>query len=118
MINEAVQPLKQRIKNLEQQLEAVKQKANDNEQYSRRSNVRIFGVKSPDIITDSAVAENSIKSVVDFCKNELGVDLNEQEIDRAHRVGRQNGEKSRAIIVKFKSHASKVKVMNASQEES
>ena len=113
MINEAVQPLKQRIENLEGQLEAVKQKANDNEQYSRRSNVRIFGMESPDTNSDSVMFENRTKSVVDFCKNELGVDLHEQEIDRAHRVGRQHGKKSRAIIVKFRSHASKVKVMKA-----
>jgi hypothetical protein len=113
MVDEAVQPLKQRIKNLEQELEAVKQKANDNEQYSRRSNVRIFGVKSPDTISDSVVAENCTTTVVNFCKNELGVDLNEQEIDRAHRVGRKNGDEPRAIIVKFRSHASKVKVMKA-----
>ena len=81
MINKAVQPLKQRIKNLEEQLEAVKQKANDNEQYSRRSNVRIFGMESPDTNSDLVMVENCTKSVVDFCKNELGVHLNEHEID-------------------------------------
>ena len=79
------------IKNLEQQLEAVKQRANYNEQYSRRWNVRTFGVKSPDIITDPVVVENCTKSVVDFCKNELGVDLNWWEIDTAHYVGRGEG---------------------------
>ena len=38
------QPLRDEITALKQQISAVKEKANYNEQYSRPSNIRIFGL--------------------------------------------------------------------------
>ena len=43
-IDKVVQPLKNKIAELEVQLDQVKSHANDNEQYSRRCNVRIYGI--------------------------------------------------------------------------
>jgi hypothetical protein len=114
IVQEAIQPLQARIESLEEQIELISEKSNDNEQYSRRSNIRIFGLETRN--SSSEAAEDCTKVVVDFCKDELGVDVKKDEIDRAHRVGRPNGNKARALIVKFKSHFSKIKVMKAKRQ--
>lgn len=110
IVDEAIKPLKESISILEEQLQEVKEKSNDNKQYSRRSNIGIFGLKS-DITCGST--EDCTKVAVDFCKEELDVQVKSSEIDKAHRIGQQNGDQPRAMIVKFKSHASKIKVVNA-----
>jgi hypothetical protein len=45
------------------------------------------------ILDSSSEAAEDCTKVVDFCKDELGVDVKKDEIDRAHRVGRPNGNK-------------------------
>ena len=87
-------PLKKQIDDLSVELNEVKKHANENEQYSRRCNIRIFGL--PEL-------ENEIcyEVVTEFCKTKLGYDLESCEIDRTHRVGRPRLGKQRAIIVKF-----------------
>lgn len=57
------------------------------EQYTTRTNVRIYGVaKQPE--------ENTDNLAVDFFKSELNVDVASNDISRSHRVGK----KSRAIL--------------------
>ena len=82
IVNEAINPLKEKIARLDDQLEDVREKSNDKEQYSRRSNIRIFGLKTPETTSWSTeVVENCVKTVVDFCKEELNVDANYSEIE-------------------------------------
>ena len=76
-------------------------KANDNEQYSRPQNVRIHGTAKED-------GENCTNKIVYFCKNEMAHLLEERNIDKAHRVAKRSGDKSRVIIVRFQSHSNKV----------
>lgn len=49
MLTQVVQPLEERIVKLEGQVLELQEKCNENEQYSRRSNVRIYGV-SPTLL--------------------------------------------------------------------
>ena len=49
-------------------------------------------------------------------QQELKVDLSDQNIDRAHRVGKPKENRSRAIIVRFKSHKDKVAVLRQRKE--
>lgn len=104
VIRENVMPLTKQIESLSAELNEVKMHVNENEQYSRRCNIRIFGLPE---LED----ENCYEVVTDFCKTKLGCDFELCEIDRTHRVGRPKSGKQRAIIVKFSSYQSKIKVM-------
>jgi hypothetical protein len=74
---------------------------NENEQYSRRCNIRIHGIPEEE-------SENCYEVVLDLFRKDILCEVNESEIDRTHRVGkRQAGYKPRAIIVKFKVMKSK-----------
>ena len=53
----------------------------DNEQYSRRSCVRIHGL---DYNCDE---DNNVMEKVERCYRDMGIDFNLNEIDRAHYVG-------------------------------
>ena len=64
-----------------------------NEQHSRKSNIRIFGLKEES-------NEDCVKVVLQLLNNKLKVNLQEDDIDVAHRVGRKS-QKPRAMIVKF-----------------
>ena len=75
------------------------------EQYTRRTNVRIYRVaEQPE--------ENTDNLAVDFFKSELNVDVASNDISRSHRVGKKSGAKPRPIIVRFTKHNTKVAVMS------
>jgi hypothetical protein len=73
-------------------------KVNDLEQYGRKSNVRIFGL--PDGKKDETVQETA-EEVVRLLSSQLKMDVNVDDIDIAHRLGRFETGKPRAVIVKF-----------------
>ena len=76
----------------------------NSEQYSRRSCLRIYGVKAPDAGTRESPSD-CMKLVQEIFK-EMEVTIPESEIDRTHRVGQTkqvNNRREQAIIVKFKS---------------
>lgn len=88
------------------QVDRVLFKCNDNEQYSRRSNVRVFGIdESPD--------ESCEGKILDFVKAKLDIDLREFDIDRCHRVGLKKAGKPRAIIVKLDSYKVKSRIIKS-----
>ena len=105
-----MKPFEEKIIKLEVKVLQLEEKCNDNEQYSRRYNVRIHGVKNP-ILAVSDAKEDCFKTVIEFCRNELDIEVKHEEIDRAHRVGKSNSDGVRALIVKFKSYESKRKIM-------
>lgn len=105
-IQEKIEPLNKQIKDLSDELDRVRMHANDNEQYSRRCNVRIHGIPEKK-------DENCYGVVTEFCKQDLGCELGVHEIDRTHRVGKPNDNSPRALIVKFCSYQSKAKVMKS-----
>ena len=105
-----VNKLEATICDLESQLSVVRKesnyamnKANDNEQYSRKYNLRFIGI-------EEQKDENCTDKIVEFCKNMLRIDMPVSTIDRAHRVGRKTEGKSRPIIVKFMNYGSKLTV--------
>ena len=117
---EIVKPLKDEIASLRNEVDQLKlklselsSKANNNEQYSRRNNLRIFGI--PEV-----VGEDCYDVVLSLCVNDLGINVSREELDRAHRVGRQKdarqGQTSPppcAMIVKLAAHRTKMKFMKA-----
>ena len=84
---------------------ARQEEVDDLEQYTRRTNVRIYGVaEQPE--------ENTDNLAVDFFKSELNVDVASNDISRSQCVGKKSGAKPRPIIVRFTKHNTKVAVMS------
>ena len=112
MVKSAVQPLESEIARLESKIEQLESKANNNEQYSRRSNVRIYGLEN---VTPAVVGvegnEDCVNTALTFFNEHLGLDLSRSNIDRSHRVGKANDAGYRALIVKFASYEAKQAVM-------
>ena len=87
----------------------LEQLIDDHEQYGRRTSLRITGI--PKDQNETALdCVNAVKSEI----VKLGIEVPENCIDRAHRVGRpkanEDGSDARAIIVKFKSFSSRTMV--------
>ena len=81
---------------------------NDLEQYSRRNNVRIFGIKDPNPKETYQQTENIVLNVLN---TKLGMKISSGDIDIAHRIGRFQRDGNRAIIVKFSSRKCKYAVI-------
>ncbi|CAB4041913.1 Hypothetical predicted protein [Paramuricea clavata] len=77
-------------------------KCNANEQYSRKYNLRIGEVKEEP-------SEDCYQAASNFFQNEIGISINDADIDRAHRVGRPGGFNPRQMIVKFKGYCQVLK---------
>ena len=97
--------LKEENRRLKDDLKSVKAKANENEQYSRRNNIRIFG------LTEEGT-ESPTQLVVKFLKKNLDIDISESEIDKVHRIGKPQDGKPPPLIVKFTTHRSKEAVLS------
>ena len=64
------------------------------EQYSRRNCLLIHGIKEEK-------DENTDNVVIKFIQDDLQEEINIEDLDRMHRIGKTNNGKSRPIIVKF-----------------
>lgn len=87
---------------LEKRMENYEEKLDDAEQYSRRSCIRIFGIP---LSSGSEKGDDCIVKVKEVFK-EIEVEVPEDGIDRAHRIGNKymkNGKYEQAMIVKFTS---------------
>lgn len=85
------------ILQLETKIELLELKQDDQEQYSRRNSLRIYGLQESD-------GENLMESLPNLLSKETGLDppMQKEEICRVHRVGRKVPEKRpRPIILKF-----------------
>lgn len=102
-VQKATAPLLRKISMLESQLAEAKAHANDNEQYVRKYNLRFVGL-------DEEEGEDCREKIVSFCKDTLDTLIDDKEIDRAHRVGPRKADKTRPIIVKFKSYDTKMMI--------
>jgi hypothetical protein len=79
------------------------------EQYSRRNNIRIYGLPEDP-------RENTDGMVVSLFKDKLNITIDASDIDRSHRVGRQltgdslRGGRSRPVLVKFSRYRIREKI--------
>ena len=82
---------------------------NDLEQYSRKNNVRVFGIPDKD---RGEKAHQSEQLVLNLFKEKLGINwLNHDNIEIAHRTGQYSEKSNRAIIVKFTSRKAKNEII-------
>ena len=98
--------LEGKVKTLEDTIEKVAAKANDNEQYSRRQNVKVTG-----FVEEEEEEENCAEKFVNLCREKIGLDVNDEIVDRAHRVGKKEEGANRAIIVRLKTHKDKLTIL-------
>lgn len=87
-------------------------KLDDQEQYTRSTSVRIYGI--PETVNLSPdEEENTDKLVVDNVKSQLGLELSEDLIGISHRIGKGNAVNPRAILCQFKGKKTKRATINA-----
>ena len=91
---------------LMKKLETIKEKRNHNEQSSRKASVRIHG-------KEEVEGENTKHVVIGVFKDALESEVKQDDIDIVHHTGVCREGKGRQILVKFKSHKTKVKVFKA-----
>ena len=88
------------------------------EAYSRRENVKIFGVPQATGNENASVTEDT-KIVHNFFEQELKIEnsLAKYEFQRVHRLGKPNSTSSRPIIVRFLRFTDKEEVMSVARKE-
>ncbi|KAI8486990.1 hypothetical protein Bbelb_352500 [Branchiostoma belcheri] len=111
-LREDVERVLQRQGVLESRIEQVVSNSvsiNALEQYTRRNSLRIRGI--PEV--NKETGEMCVHKVVNFCRVKLGLDLQPQCIDRAHRVGTRKENATRLMLVKFVSWQDRNRVFRA-----
>ena len=91
-----------RIALMANSINLLKEKCDNNEQYSRRTSVRVLNIPVPE---GQETADDCMEKIKEVIQNS-GADIPDHVIDRAHRVGKvvvneKDGSKKQAIIVKF-----------------
>ena len=71
---------------------------NDLEQYTRRNNIRIYGMEDRN---KDETSHETTTAVINFCQKHLGVSLGRSDIDIAHRMGRYLDSGNRVVICRF-----------------
>lgn len=105
-----IEVLESQVSVLQNSVRLLTQKANCNEQYSRRTCLRIEGIPDKDSKKESDCIEK-IKDII--LKN--NINISDNSIDRAHRNGYfyKDNQKKNAVIVKFKSFSDRTKFYRA-----
>jgi hypothetical protein len=91
-------------------------RSNDNEQYARNYNVRIYNIPEP----EKETATDCEKTVLKLFHQNLGLThIEARDLDAVHRLGRKkksdvdvNGDKGRGIIVRFVSRRTRQEVIS------
>lgn len=93
-IDNQLQPLRDDIKRLNEDLKESKLQVDDLEQYGRRHSLRVSGIPEMD-------RENTDFLICEFLQQELEIEIDPSEIDRSHRLGKKSKNVNRPIAVKF-----------------
>ena len=109
-IQNSFNELQTSIQVLESAKVEILQQIDDLEQYTRRTNIRIYGIPES---TDEDSEEDTDSKAINFFSKELGIDVAPNEICRSHRVGKisRSNTKPRAIIVRLTNHNKKVMIL-------
>jgi len=100
-----IDQLKQSVASLDRRLE-------ETEQYSRRTSLRFNSVKLPTKPNGQIIKPiNSDQLVLDICNNELGLDLQLQDLGRTHPIGPVHDGKAN-IIARFISYRPRQQVFS------
>lgn len=89
--------LEKEVQDLKTQIVEIRDEKDNMEQFSRKNNIRIFGINETN-------KENTNELVINLIQNKLNITIDPGEIDMCYRVGTNTEEKVRPILVKFKSN--------------
>lgn len=103
-----IQTTVDKLDELQKKYDDVEDILDEQEQYSRRNCLVIFGVPEND-------RENTNEVTMGIFKNNLNIEVHSGEIDRSHRIGPKSHKKDkpRGIIVKFAQYNIRDKVYKA-----
>lgn len=117
--NEKISKLQEEVDGLQKKVKEIDGKLTERtdelEQYQRRNNIRIFGVKE-------TAGEDTDKIVAELCQDKLGIQLPPDAISRSHRVGKRQEpgadgrERHRPIIVRFVSYRARRTVFQSKKK--
>lgn len=85
-------------------------KGNEMEQYSRSNNIKLINLPE-DQGDRMETSEETTTKVVTLLNEKMEANIQESDIDIAHRIGKKTGNKPRTVIVKFISRRHKFKSM-------
>lgn len=81
------------IESLDKRLLRMEEALDEQEQYTRRNNIRVYGVPE-------AKKENTSELFVDLCREKLKINITNNDLDCCHRLAGKEGA-SKPIIVRF-----------------
>ena len=99
LLETKVEMLEGKMAIYENTVHLLERKCDDNEQYSRRTSLRINNIPSSE---DRETADKCVEKVVAIVNQIPGIKIKKTDIDRAHRVGKVSPLYPRQMIVKFK----------------
>lgn len=100
--------LKSDLCTLRVEVENMKWRDDELEQYSRRNSIRISGIQE----SDARTTDEIVLSISD----QYGINATSADIDRSHRVGKIVEGKNRAVLVKFTSFRARREFMIKKQD--
>jgi regulator of replication initiation timing len=87
--------------------------ANEQEQYSRKNNVRVQGVPEDEAKESS---ENCTKKTLQLLNAKMGLDIKDTDVGIAHRLGKFKDGKNRPVIVQFVRKQTKINIMSQTKK--
>ena len=101
-LDKDIKELKKENKTLKSNVAKLERAVDAGEQYSRRNSLRMSGI-------EEETGENTDRIVLDIARA-IGSDIDINEIDRSHRVGKPKVGKAREIIIKFSTYRARQKL--------
>ncbi|KAK9685545.1 hypothetical protein QE152_g37957 [Popillia japonica] len=96
-----------KVEQLESQLRTVNAKLDDQEQYSRSNNLRIYGLSEKK-------DENTEEAVATFLRQKLELDIQPHHISVSHRLKAKEN-RTRPILIRSNSRAVKEKIYDSTR---
>ena len=110
-LQETTKSSQETIAGLEEANAVLREQLDDLEQYTRRTNIQIFGIPEP---TGTDPKDRNAKAI-DFFANQLGITVSADHISRSHRNGKR-GRTPRLIIVRLVHYKTKVQLLRKRRE--
>ena len=105
-LQETTKSSQETIAGLEEANAVLREQLDDLEQYTRRTNIQIFGIPEP----TGTDPEDTNAKAIDFFANQLGITVSADHISRSHRNGKR-GRTPRLIIVRLVHYKTKVQLL-------
>ena len=107
-LSEENDDLRSDISSLRTEVERLKARDDEQEQYSRRNSIRISGIKEDD--------KRPTSEIVLEIARENDIEITASDIDRSHRVGERKAGSHRLLLVKFTSYRARKAFMKKKKD--